>query len=86
MCASSMHLKVNDFGIGFCERLCVEGRGPEQHLVGADTQCPPVTLRPVSPSALHCPEDLRGQVVWGPHRQRRVDLERGAGLQCSRTS
>ncbi len=62
------------FGVGLRDGLGVEGCGSQQHLICADAQSPPITLRAVASAALHRPQDLWRQIVWSPDGQRRVDL------------
>lgn len=50
-----VYLEADDLGIRFRERLCVEGRGTQQHLIGTDTQSPPVTFKTVTYTSLNCP-------------------------------
>lgn len=50
-----VYLKTDNLGIGFRDRLCIKGRGTQQHLIGTDTQSPPVTFKPVTSTSLNGP-------------------------------
>lgn len=62
---------VHDLAVGFHQGFSIEGRLPKEQLVGADSQRPPVALWAVVALALlHGLQDLRGDVVRGPHCHR----------------
>lgn len=54
-CVNALYLKVDDLSIRFRNGLCVERCRPQQHLVGTDTQSPPVTFRTITSTSLYCP-------------------------------
>lgn len=59
---------VHDLAIGFHQGFSIEGRLPEEQLIGTDAQGPPVTLWAVVALALlHSLQDLGGDVVWCPY-------------------
>ncbi len=56
------HLVLHDSAVGLDKGLSIKGGFPEQHLVEADTERPPVTLASIHTSTiLHC---LCGVVQW----------------------
>lgn len=66
---------VHDLAIGFHEGLCIERSLAVQHFIHADAQGPPVALRSIlSFPILHSLEDFWGDVVWGSHCHRGLDL------------
>lgn len=84
---SRAHLVVHDLPVGFHQGLGVERSFSVQHLVHADAQRPPVALGAVLAFAvLHGLQDLRGDVVRGPHGHRGLDLDRTTDLSASGTN
>lgn len=69
---------VHDLPICFHQGLCIERGLAVQHFIHADAQGPPVALRPILAfPILHSLENFWGDVVWGPHGHRGLDLGDG---------
>lgn len=67
---------IHNLPVGLHQRLGIEGRLSIQHLIQADPEGPPVTLRPIAAHpVLHRLQDLWGDVVRSSHCHRGLDLE-----------